>query len=307
MGKWSVKAILLTGANGFLGSHLLKRLADSYEIIITLRKTSNTNRIDELLKGSKNIYTYYIDEVKTQQIEDIFSNHPIETIIHCATNYGRTNNYFFEVFNDNVVFPMKLLEIGQSYQLKYFFNTDSYFNKEHLSYNALPHYSKTKKLFLHYLKEISKNITTINMRLEHIYGENDNPDKFITFLLKNIASHHDIDLTYGDQKRDFVYISDVVNAYKILLDNVSYFKTASALEFEIGTGSSFSIKEFTETLKATLQSTSTIRYGVLDYRDDEIMNSYAGSSFIDFINEHGLNFHFKSIYEGIPKMVEETL
>jgi len=302
MGEWSVKAILLTGSNGFLGSQLLEQLAHSYKVIITLRKTSDLTRIKNLIETSSNIQVIYVDECSTKDLENIFSSDQIETIIHCATNYGRGKSYFFEVFNDNVVFPMKLLEIGKAYDLKYFINTDSYFNKENLSYNALPHYSKTKKLFLNYLKELADDITVINMRLEHIYGENDNSDKFISFLCKNLASHESVSLTYGHQKRDFVYISDAVDAY-IKIISILHHINGSYIELEVGSGKSISIRKFVETLQENLKSSSIIHFGAIDYRDDEIMNSYANYSLSAFSKKYDVAFYFRDIDAGIKAML----
>lgn len=297
-----MNTVLLTGANGFLGSHLLKKLLKSYQVIITLRKHSDTARIDELLKTSNNLHTIFVDDISAKELETLFASYPIDVIIHCATNYGRKKSYFFEVFNDNVVFPMKLLEIGQGYQLKHFINTDSYFNKEHLSYNALPHYSKTKKLLLNYLKEFAKNVTVINMRLEHIYGKNDNSDKFIPFLLGNLSSNQALQLTHGHQKRDFVYISDVVDTY-VKIISLLHSVDAPFIELEVGSGISVSIREFVETLQKYLNSSSTISFGAINYRDDEIMNSYANNSLSDFATRHGIEFRFHDIHEGIKAMI----
>ena len=138
--------ILLTGANGFLGSHLLKTAVQHHNVFITLRAHSNITRIEQIIRDF-NIPVLYTDSSNEFEIESFFDTNEIEMIIHCATDYGRQEKYFHRTFETNVLFPLKLIEIGLSKKLKYFINTDSYFNKDFMSYNALPKYSKTKKLW----------------------------------------------------------------------------------------------------------------------------------------------------------------
>ena len=78
------KCILLTGATGFLGSHLLKALVNKgYEVIALKRSTSDTWR----LKGFESSFkSYDIDLVPLQKV---FEDQYIDTIIHTACLYGR--------------------------------------------------------------------------------------------------------------------------------------------------------------------------------------------------------------------------
>jgi nucleoside-diphosphate-sugar epimerase len=297
-----MKNILLTGANGFLGSRILKMLVVDNNVSITLRKNSTLDRIIDVLE-SNNVKKLYIDDVKDSDIEFFFKNEKIELILHCATDYGKKKDYFYKVFEGNVLFPLKLLEIGLKYDLKYFINTDSYFNKDNLTYNVLPNYSKTKKLFLGYLQEIGNRLVVINMRLEHIYGPNDNDDKFIPFLLKKLLVNDEVTLTYGHQKRDFLYIDDVADIYiKVVsvLDKIDspYFK-----DLEIGSGHSVELKNFVEVMKNTCNSSSLLHYGVINYRDDEIMNSFANESLERFGLQNNVKFSFHSIHDGIKELL----
>ncbi len=76
-----------------------------------------------------------------------------------------------------------------------------------------------RKIFVEWLKYFSDRIKVVNLKLEHMYGPKDDDSKFVTWItnqmLNNISS---IDLTEGTQKRDFIYIDDVVDAYMLMLE-----------------------------------------------------------------------------------------
>ncbi len=266
--------ILLTGATGFLGSHLLEGILNNTEnnVIIIKRSFSNISRIKSCL-NHKRVISYDID---TNSLESVFQENKIDIIIHCATNYGRFQNSSYGVLETNLMLPVKLLDLSVVHGVKTFINTDSYFNKDNMSYSYLLNYSLSKKSLLLWLKYFSKRIKVVNMVLEHIYGEHDNKDKFVYQMIDKIAVQEveSLDLTYGDQKRDFIYVHDVVNAYIRVLDYVNNhsFRYKS---FDIGTGAAISVKEFVNEIKKISGSKTKLNFGALPYRDDEIMSSCA--------------------------------
>lgn len=268
--------ILLTGATGFLGSYLLRKL-DSLEFnIIAIKRTfSNVERISDIM-DSKNITFYDIDDIK---IEEIFKENEIDIIIHTATEYGKDSTPIYKILETNVVLPVRLLELGILHRSKFFINTDSYFNKENSSYSYLLNYSLSKKSLLTWLKYLSNKIKVVNIVLEHVYGPADNEHKFVEYVTQQIAINNSdtIGLTHGHQKRDFIYVTDVIDAYiKIIefaIKNDFHYKT-----FEVGTGKSIEIKEFVNTIKEVSNSQTVLDFGQVPYRSDEIMDSKADIS-----------------------------
>lgn len=297
------KKILLTGATGFLGSHVLSMLLNrtSDDILILKRSFSDLWRIKELMSNPR---VSYID-IDNNNLADIDWQN-IDTIIHCATEYGRSSNSCYKVLETNLMFPINLIECAIKNNVKTFINTDSYFNKENMSYSNLLNYSLSKKSLNMWLKYFSKNIKIINMVLEHIYGENDNSDKFVERMIQDIAIDPKpfVDLTYGEQKRDFIYVNDVCETYiaalKYSRENNFRFR-----QFDIGTGKPVSIKQFVETIK--LMATGgggdlpVLNFGKLQYREDEMMCSYADTVELSaLINTD----KFLSYQQGIEKIIK---
>lgn len=266
--------ILLTGASGFLGSHLLKSLLNktNHDIIVLKRSFSKTNRIDTQLSLSR-VIPYDIDKVSLESIP--WNN--VSAVIHCATEYGRNGAVSSKILQSNLIFPVNIAELAIKNGVQCFINTDSYFNKEGQSYQYLLDYSLSKKSLNLWLQYFSQKIKVINMVLEHIYGEDDNPDKFVEKMIQDIAINpkDEIDLSGGEQKRDFVYVKDVCDSYIGALNwsknNNFRYKT-----LQIGTGKAVSLKDFVSCIKKTANNNITrLKFGALPYRVDEIMLSKA--------------------------------
>ena len=118
-----MKHILLTGATGFLGSHLLEALlAQGYKVTILKRSTSDTWRIGHLLN---NVSVYDNNE----NLEFAFEGKDIDTVIHLATCYRKFEDAsdIEEMTKANIAFPSEVLIQGLKHGLKHFINTGSYF------------------------------------------------------------------------------------------------------------------------------------------------------------------------------------
>ena len=266
--------ILLTGATGFLGSHLLKTiLANSDdEVCIAKRSFSNTKRIEKELKNDR--VSFF--DIDTNKLENIFHENKFNSIIHTATEYGRSGGSIHKILEANIVFPIALIELAIKHNVKTFINTDSYFNKEEGNYSNLLNYSLSKRSLLVWLKKLSNKIQIINVSLEHMYGPNDNQSKFVEMLFQEIALNKTkrVKLSHGHQKRDFIFIDDITSAYLKLIKygndyNFSYKR------FEIGSGESVEVRQLALMIKELSNSPSVLGFGDIEYRPDEIMFSAA--------------------------------
>jgi len=290
--------ILITGSTGFLGSHVLKLLIqkESYKLVCLKRSFSNMHRLNNT--NLENVLFYDIDLV---DIESVFKENKIDVILHMATEYGRKDKTIHEVLETNLMYPIKIAELGIKYKAKCFINTDSYFNKETHTYNYLLNYSLSKKSLLSWMKVLSKEISIINVVLEHIYGEYDDDSKFIEYVIRNIGIEKikKIDLTYGHQRRDFIYVDDVASAFNLIIKYALLEKFHYKV-FEVGCGLAIEIRQFIDEVKLISKSNTYLNYGKIPYRSDEIMESKADIQEL-------LNLEWKpkfNIYDGIKRILK---
>lgn len=272
-GHKSEPLVLLTGATGFLGSALLRRLLLSDRLIVaSIRPTSNRERIADLLHHPN----LSLISSAHDSLEETFKKYNIGTIIHTATEYGRGQMPVASILDCNLVLPIRLAELGSRYGVRAFINTDSFFNKSGGTYSNLISYSLSKRNLLVWLEKFSPQINIANIVLEHQYGPNDSPEKFVEGIIRSIAIERkkSIELTHGHQKRDFIFIDDVVEAFLKVFQYIENqnvgFKT-----FETGSGAGIPVRNFVNIVAELSGSPTRLDFGAIDYRDDEIMNSYA--------------------------------
>ena len=265
-----MKTILITGINGFLGSHLAKTLASEYKIIGLEYSLDNLSRIEAC--GFK-MYSSETD------MERIFTENKIFTIIHAATVYRRDNTVSIDkLIKTNILLPTNLCELADKHNCKLFINTDTFFNDPASNYTYLPDYTLSKKHVLEWLKLIPKKCKLVNMKLFHMYGSDDAPNKFIPQIISSLKNNLPfLDVTLGEQTRDFIYIDDVVSAYQVVIRKYSQLR-GTYHSFQVATNNSISIKELLLHLKVITGSSTILNFGAIPYRENELMKSKADNS-----------------------------
>ena len=281
--------IFLTGATGFLGSNLAARLVEGgHRVIILVRPNSSLQRITALL-DHVTIYT-----IGNSGLRELFFDNKIETIIHCATNYGRGEVGSSELLGANLIMPLQLLQTGCECGVRCFINTDTILDK------GVSDYALSKSQFREWLDKFSQKMVCVNIALEHFYGPYDNPTKFVSFIVKQLLDGVDsINLTPGEQKRDFIYIHDIVSAFILILNNCARIGPGY-FDYEIGTGNTVAIRDFVELAKLISGNTHTrLDFGAIPYRENEAMETFVNTTSIRALGWEPVT----SLCEGLSKMI----
>ncbi|MFA7653849.1 MAG: NAD-dependent epimerase/dehydratase family protein [Candidatus Magasanikbacteria bacterium] len=268
-----IKTVLLTGGTGFLGSNILKRLiSDKYNVILLKRSFSNLSRIEKYINK---VLFYNIDR---DNLSDIFKQHAVDIVLHCATDYGRKQVSPLQIIEANLILPLRLLELSKENKVFCFINTDTILDK------GISHYSLSKQQFNDWLVGYRNSLYCVNVALEHFYGPGDDKTKFVSYIFDCLLNKVDnIDLTPGEQKRDFIYIDDVVDAFMAIINNIPQ-NTKGFFHYEVGTNNLISIRHLVEMIKELSGNQMTmLNFGVIPYRVNEIMESKSDTAATRFL------------------------
>lgn len=285
--------VLITGVTGFLGSHIAKKLlAQGYDIVALKREASSLHRVESILSE---IYFYDVEELDFGSL--FLRESKIDAVIHTATTYGRDGQSPTEISATNTTFPLSLLDAAITAGVRVFINTDTALNID------VNEYTLSKNQFKQWGRYFSQNnkIHFVNLRLEHFYGKGDDDRKFTSYVINScISKEPSLKLTLGEQRRDFIYIDDVVAAYLTVLKNESLVDEWF-VEYGVGSGTTVTIREFVELVHQMTDSTTSLDFGALSYRKHEEMSSHSDTSALKALGwycKYSLEQGLKAIIEG---------
>ena len=252
--------VLLTGATGFLGSYVQPALlAHGHTVVATLRAGSDTSRLPQ---GVRCV------DLERESLEALLREHDVDAIVHLACQQGRGDVTASMLLEANVLLGIRLLEAARSCSVSFFLNADTMLEAD---VNA---YALSKKQFARWLPHYSGALAIANLRLGNLYGPGEPTSGFLPWLLGEFdRGAPDVELTPGEQKRDFVHASDVADAMVFVLEQEH---GPGLAEYDVGSGELISLRSFVEAVaeeyaRQNREFRSQLRFGALPYRQGETM------------------------------------
>jgi len=240
------KVIFVTGANGFLGSHLVKRSLAHQSKVIALIKEDIPLSLFELEGMVKKVKVYHGDLSNDKLINSIFKNNKIDVCFHIAAQaiVGIANKSPLGTFRANIEGTWNILEAARVFGVAAMVVASS--DKAYGEHKVLPYREDAPLIALHPY-DASKSCADILSRTyahtyklpvavtrcANIYGPGDlNFSRIIPDTCRAAIRGDDpIIRSDGTPLRDYTFVEDIVDAYFIL--------AASLLKKEINFGEAF--------------------------------------------------------------------
>src|ERR1041385_803385 len=235
-----MKNLLVTGAAGFIGSHLVDRLlANNVERITVVddfndfyNPSIKRDNISEHLQDSR----YSIHEVDIRDraaLDQIFNGSNFDCIVHLAARAGvRPSLSEPQLYAEtNINGTLNLLELARLHDIKQFvfgssssvygINAKVPFNEDDPIRQPISPYAATKgagELLCHTYSHLY-GLRCICLRFFTVYGPRQRPDLAIHKFAKLISQHQPIPV-FGDgsTRRDYTYIDDIIDGVTAAID-----------------------------------------------------------------------------------------
>lgn len=266
-----MKTFLVTGASGFIGSCMVRRLiAQEKNVHIILRSSSHVWRIKDLLSR---VTVHYADFSNTKKLIEIIKIARPSIIYHFATYGAYPNQQDGSLaIKTNIEGTWHLLKATEKYDYELFVNTGSsseygFKNEPMRETHVLEpasYYATTKAaqtlMCTYEAKKLNKPIVTI--RPFSVYGPYEEPTRLLPQLLKCLYIHKTMKLVNPAVARDFIYIDDVLDAYTSITKLQHY----SGEIFNIGSGLQSTLKEIVQTAFDATNTTTPCKWSSIPQR-----------------------------------------
>ncbi|TVZ13857.1 NAD-dependent epimerase/dehydratase family protein [Maribacter sp. MAR_2009_72] len=328
--------ILITGAAGFIGFHLVKALFLSGHEVIGLDNLNNyydvnlkLARLRELgidnisdsqiglkINGLHNFSFYKGDICDTPFIDNLFKTEHFTHVIHLAAQagvrYSITNPDTY--IDSNIIGFYNILKNAKQFAIEHFIYASSssvYGNSKKMPFSTSDNvdqpislYAATKKsneLFAYTYSHLF-NLKTTGLRFFTVYGPWGRPDmayyKFIEAIMadKKIPVYNN-----GNLERDFTYIDDIINGIIKVIDTgfISNSENENYAIYNIGNGNPIKLMDFISTIEHHLGRKAIME--MLSMQDGDVYKTYADISDLKF------NYGYQpttNLNEGIRNFVE---
>ena len=235
-----MKNLLITGAAGFIGSHLVDRLLATDVERITVVDDFNDfynpsikrDNIREHLKDPR--YSIHEADIRDRAaLEEIFSNSNFDCVVHLAARAGvRPSLSEPQLYTEtNINGTVNLVELARQHDIKQFvfgssssvygINAKVPFSEDDPIRQPISPYAATKgagELLCHTYSHLY-GLRCICLRFFTVYGPRQRPDLAIHKFAKLISQHKPIPV-FGDgtTRRDYTYIDDIIDGVTAAID-----------------------------------------------------------------------------------------
>lgn len=268
-------SVLVTGAGGFLGSHLTRELvARGAHVYALVRPDRDYPRLEGLptLRADLADHEAVVETLRAARPRIVFH-------LAACTDRGRDLSALDRVVASNIDATLHVLRAAASCgveNLVYTGTADEYgrgpvpFSENQPADPQTP-YAGSKATGTLWCQTMFRSVglPCICARLFMVYGPGQPADFFLPQLLASVASGQPLKMTAGEQTRDFTWVGDNVEA----LLRLGLRPDLGGEIFNVCSGQETSLKHVVETLSEVLGRPVPVELGAVPYRENELWRS----------------------------------
>lgn len=295
--------ILLTGGAGYIGSAISYYLLNDNKNIIIVDNLSKSNNVNlEKLPNKDNLIFFNVDCCDYNQMNNIFEQYKISTIIHLAGYKAVSESIEYPIiyYENNIVSSINILKLASMYKVKKFIFSSSctvygaqlspLVEETRTGFGITNPYGMSKYIIETMIKDfalINISIQIIILRYFNPVGSVNNgqiienpkdiPNNLIPVVLRNYINKtpilifgKDYNTIDGTPARDYIHIEDLALGHIKAIDYDN--KDNNLSIFNLGTGKSYTVLEVLKTFEKV--NNISLNYKFVDRRPGDLENVY---------------------------------
>jgi nucleoside-diphosphate-sugar epimerase len=265
--------VFVTGASGFIGSHLIPLLLQSgLDVAILARQGSSMQRLRDHIEKLTVIRGDLSD---LDRLSDALSDFQPEACVHLAW-YAEPGSYLHSRENLNHLFnSLRLLELMIEMGCKQAvmvgtcaeYDTDTGYLKETSPVKPSTVYAASKLSLAILGGQIARDadIKFVWARLFYLYGRTEDSRRMVPAVVNSLLRDVPFRATRGEQIRDYLHVEDAASALRFIL------RRGLSGVFNISSGTPVTVRNVMEWIGEMIGKPHLIQFGALPYREWEPM------------------------------------
>lgn len=265
-----MKTALVTGASGYLGGHVARRLLAAGWRVVALVRTGS--RLPDDLSEQVTRADY---DGTVASITAAFASGPVDVVLHLASAVVGIHraDQVDAILEANVRLPTQILEAMRQGECRRMVNTGSFW--QHCNsdgYAPVNLYAATKQAFEDIAAAYVANdeIRTCTLVLFDTYGADDPRAKIVRLLVQAIGADDPLLLSPGEQVLDLTHAADIADAFVVAAARLLDDDGAAQERFRVS-GTRMSLKDLVARVRVLADAPLNVQLGARPYRSREIM------------------------------------
>ena len=263
--------VLVTGAAGFVGACLTRRLLElGHKVHVLLRPGSRAWRLDGVWNC---LHVHRADLTDPKAVGEVVARTRPAVVAHLATHGAYESQASARpILETNIIGTQNLLEACATTEVRllinvgssseYGFKNEPMRETDRLEPNSFYSVAKSAQTYLCTYWAQRCGLPAVTLRLFSVYGPWEEPSRLVPTILRRAKANLPLEMTTPETARDFVYVDDVLAA---LLDFVRLVRLTGEV-INLGTGRESTLRQLVSTALTLLGSHSDVRWGAMRSR-----------------------------------------